>query len=156
MKRLVLIAAALLAMVAAPAPASATPASWSVPNLENQLMCPVCHDLLSQSQSAVADSIRQFIQQKHDQGWSQQRVVNALVAQYGQAILAAPPKHGFGLVAWIVPGLVLLIGIAVAAALALAWSRSRSGGGGSVLAADGPLDPELERRIDRELRDDDA
>jgi cytochrome c-type biogenesis protein CcmH len=146
-KRLAVIAAVLLALVATPAPATAAPATWSVPNLENQLMCPVCHDLLSQSQSAVADSIRQFIQQKHDQGWSQQRVVNALVAQYGQAILAAPPKHGFGL--------VLLIGIAVAVVLALLWSRSRSGGGGGgVLAADGPLDPELERRIDRELRDD--
>jgi cytochrome c-type biogenesis protein CcmH/NrfF len=117
-------------------------------------MCPVCHQVLSQSQSAVADSIRAFIQQKHDAGWSRQRVVNALVAQYGQAILAAPPKHGFGLVAWVVPGLVLLIGIAVAVVLAMAWSRSRSDGGG-VLAADGPLDPELERRIDRELRDDD-
>ena len=155
MRRLALLLAALLAMVVAPAPAGAEPATWSVPNLENQLMCPVCHDLLSQSQSAVADSIRQFIQQKHDQGWSQQRVVNALVAQYGQAILAAPPKHGFGLVAWVVPALVLLLGAAVAVALAMAWSRSRSNGGG-VLAADGPLDPELERRIDRELRDDDS
>lgn len=153
MKRVTLLIAALLA-VAAPAPAAAMPATWSVPDLENQLMCPVCHDLLSQSQSAVADSIRQFIQQKHDAGWSQQRVVNALVAQYGQAILAAPPKHGFGLVAWVVPGLVLLVGIGVAVVLAMAWTRSRSNGGG-VLAADGPLDPELERRIDRELRDDD-
>jgi cytochrome c-type biogenesis protein CcmH/NrfF len=153
-KRLILIAGALLAVVAAPAPATAAPATWSVPDLENQLMCPVCHDLLSQSQSAAANSIRQYIQQKHDAGWSRQRVLNALVAQYGQAILAAPPKHGFGLVAWVVPGLVLLLGIAVAVVLAMAWSRSRSNGGG-VLAADGPLDPELERRIDRELRDDD-
>ncbi len=144
MRRLAAIAAACL--IALPAPAWAAGADWSPADLESQLMCLVCNQRLDQSESAFADQIRAVIQQKHDAGWSEQRVKDYLVARYGEEILAAPPKHGFDLLAWVVPGAVLLLGAAVAAALAVAWSRSRTpsppGAG---------VDPVVEARIDAEL-----
>jgi cytochrome c-type biogenesis protein CcmH len=123
-------------------------ATWSVADLENQLMCPVCHEPLNQSQSAAADRIRHIIQDKRDQGWSEQRTKDFLIGQYGEEILAAPPHHGFGLLAWIVPAAVLLGGGAIAVALAMRWSRGRRAGP----ADEPPLpDSELDRRIDAEL-----
>ena len=61
-----------------------------------------------------------------------------------------PRKHGFDLLAWLLP----LAGIA-AGALALAggaWAWSRNRGPGELVTADGPpLDPALSRRVDEEL-----
>jgi cytochrome c-type biogenesis protein CcmH len=146
MIRRLLVVVCLAALMAA-APARAAPATWSVADLESQVMCPVCHQLLSQSQSAAADRIRSIIQTKHDQGWSEQRVRDYLVAQYGEEILAAPPARGFDLLAWLVPAVVLLGGAAVALALARAWAKGRGGGPSPPAAPDDALN----RRIDAEI-----
>jgi cytochrome c-type biogenesis protein CcmH len=150
-------AAALVAvMLAAMLPATAAAAAdWSVAELENEVMCPVCNSLVSQSNSTAAQRIRNQIAEKHDAGWSKERTKDWLVAQYGEEILAAPPTEGFGLVAWVIPAGVLLTGIAVAGAIALAWSHQRASAA-AVASVPAPPDPELERRIDRELLEDDA
>jgi cytochrome c-type biogenesis protein CcmH len=142
---LTLLAVALLAAQ----PAQASQATWSVAELENEVMCTVCHQLLSQSQSAFADGVRAQIQQKHDLGWSKQRTLDWLVQQYGEEVLAAPPKHGFDLLAWLVPAAVLLGGAAVAGALAVSWSRRRR-----PAVAAGPADAEMDARIDADLEHD--
>jgi cytochrome c-type biogenesis protein CcmH len=146
--RLALVLACLLG-AAITTPALAAQASWSEADLESQLMCPVCHTLLDNSQSAEANRIREVIDQKHRQGWSEARTRDYLVAQYGEEVLAAPPKHGFDLLAWLVPAAVLLGGAALAVLLARAWSGGRGGG-------DGPSPPavpdaEMDARIDAEL-----
>ena len=111
-------------------PALAAQATWSEADLESQLMCPVCHTLLDNSESAEANRIREVIHQKHQQGWSEARTRDYLVAQYGEEVLAAPPKRGFDLLAWLVPAAVLLGGAALAVLLARAWSGGRGGGEG--------------------------
>jgi cytochrome c-type biogenesis protein CcmH len=149
-RRIVLLAVLAVAM-AAPA-ANAATTTWSVTDLENQLMCPVCHTLLNDSQSTAANRIREIIQTKHDAGWSEDRTRNYLIAQYGEEILAAPPKHGFDLLAWVIPGVVLLGGAIAAGALARNWSQSRSDG----LPEPAPPDEAMSRRIDAELAGDDG
>jgi cytochrome c-type biogenesis protein CcmH len=149
----VLCAAAVALLAAAPAPAAQ--ATWSVQDLEGQLMCPVCNTLLNNSQSAAANRIRQQIEEKHSQGWSEERVRNYLIAQYGEEILASPPKHGFDLLAWLVPAAVLLGGGAVAVVLAMSWSRSRSGRGGPPAPPPG-VDSDMDARIDAELAREEA
>jgi cytochrome c-type biogenesis protein CcmH len=138
---LVVLAAALLA----PAPAGAD-ATWSPSDVQTQLMCPTCHQRLDQSDSAVAQRMKALILQWHAQGLSEQQVKDRFVTMFGPEVLAAPPARGFDLLAWLVPGLVLVGGAAVAGGLALAWARHR---GGDADAA--PLDPAMERRIDAEL-----
>ena len=55
-------------------------------------------------------------------GWTAAQVKSRLFAQFGNEILAAPPKHGFDLLAWVIPGAALLAGVGlVAAALAMRW-----------------------------------
>jgi cytochrome c-type biogenesis protein CcmH len=151
--RLALVLACLLgAAITTPALASQT--TWSEADLESQLMCPVCHTLLDNSQSAEANRIREVIHQKHQQGWSETRTRDYLVAQYGEEVLAAPPKHGFDLLAWLVPAAVLLGGASLAVLLARAWSGGRRGGDGPPPPA--APDAEMDARIDAELAREEA
>jgi cytochrome c-type biogenesis protein CcmH len=149
--RLALVLACLLC-AAITTPALAAQATWSESSLESQLMCPVCHTLLDNSQSAEANRIRVVIHQKHQQGWSEARTRDYLVAQFGEEVLAAPPKHGFYLLAWLVPAAVLLVGAALAVLLARAWSGGR--GGGPTPPAQ--PDTDMDARIDAELAREEA
>jgi cytochrome c-type biogenesis protein CcmH len=152
-KRLATIGALALALVA-PTTASASEQHPTLNELENEVMCPVCNTTLAQSDSDAARSIERVIRDEIASGWTKSRIKNSLVDQYGPAILAAPPKHGFDLLAWVLP----LAGIGVAAALlgvaAWRWSRSRVDEV-PVLATSsngrGRVDPALERRLDDEL-----
>ena len=148
MRRGLLLAVLAALLMAVPAHAAAT---WSVSDLESQVMCPVCHQPLDQSQSAAADRIRSIIAAKHAQGWSEQRTRDYLVAQYGEEILAAPPAHGFGLLAWLMPAAVLLVGGAVAVVLAMRWSRGRGGPPG---APPEQPDDRMDARIDAGLAEE--
>jgi cytochrome c-type biogenesis protein CcmH len=147
-RRLLVVGIALALAIASPA--RSAQADWSVAELENEVMCTVCHQLLSQSQSAFADGVRKQIQEKHDLGWSKQRTLDWLVQQYGEEVLAAPPKHGFDLLAWVIPALVLVGGAGVAAALAISWSRGRR----PPPPPSPPADAAMEARIDADLERD--
>jgi cytochrome c-type biogenesis protein CcmH len=146
------LAATMLAAVAVQlaVPAAALACNgWSEPDMETQLMCPTCHQRLDQSSSAIADQIRSFLHQKCAAGWTSSRVMDTLVKQFGPEIRAAPPKRGFDLLAWVVPGAVLLAGIGLATALAVRWSRSRPGPPRPPPGGD--LDAALAARIDADM-----
>jgi cytochrome c-type biogenesis protein CcmH len=147
------VAVVALALAAAPA-AAACSAHPSQAKLEGEVMCPVCGTTLDQSESPAAQQIKTVIARRIREGASDCRIKDELVANYGESILAEPPKRGFDLLAWLLP----LVGIVVAGAAvgvgAWRWSRGRAGDEPPV---DGSrnghrgLDPELERRVDEEL-----
>lgn len=147
-----LVAAVVAALVLAPA-ASACQRNFSLAKMEGEVMCPVCGTTLDQSDSAAANEIRNVIRERRAAGETDCRVKQQLVADYGSQILAAPEKHGFGLLAWLLP----LVGIALGAALLAAgvWRWSRGGRRPQPFepARNGhrSIDPELERRLDEEL-----
>jgi cytochrome c-type biogenesis protein CcmH len=136
---------ALLALLAFPGGAEACN-GWSEPDMETQLMCPTCHQVLAYSQSRIADNIRAHLHQWCTAGWSSGRVKSRLIAQFGPEIQASPPKHGFDLLAWLIPGAALLGGAVVAAALTMRW-RGRRG----PPPPPPPVDPGLSARIDAEM-----
>jgi cytochrome c-type biogenesis protein CcmH len=45
-----------------------------------------------------------------DQGMTEDQIIKSYVAQYGETVLAAPPKKGFQLTAWAIPFAAFLIG----------------------------------------------
>ncbi|HZT94184.1 MAG TPA: cytochrome c-type biogenesis protein CcmH [Gaiellaceae bacterium] len=131
---------------AAPAAACAHPRT-SLAFLEGQVMCPTCHTTLDQSDSQAARQIEGFISQKIAACWTAQRIESALVANYGQGILAAPSHKGFDLLAWWLP-IAGVLGGALALAFAV-WRWSRRGEPGEPEAPAGSgLDEETERRLD--------
>ena len=146
-----LLVLALLTLVLA-APAAASEQHPTLGELEGQLMCPICEgETLAQSDSPAAQRIKAYIQQRIDQGATRSEIKHELVQQWGTRILAAPPRHGFDLLAWLLPIVGVLGGAAVIGVLAWRWSRQREPAAQWTLTAR-PLGPEDERRVDEELR----
>lgn len=147
-----LAALALVLVLAAPAPASEERPTLA--EIENEVFCPTCKTLLAISNAPVAERMRAFVSERIEAGDTKSEILDALVAEFGEGVLAAPPKKGFNVLAWALP----IAGGAVAAVLlALAarrWSRSRPAPGPA--PAEDRLDPELERRLDEELARFDA
>ena len=141
-----------LAILVAAAPAVASERHPTLAELEREVVCPTCHTTLDMSTSAVANRIRIFIRQRIAAGDTKSEIKSTLVAQFGPAALAEPPKRGFDLLAWVLPIGGLLFGAAAIGWAAWRWSpRLRE-----PAAAGSPLDPELERRLDDELERFDA
>jgi cytochrome c-type biogenesis protein CcmH len=118
-------------------------------DLEDEVMCPVCPgETLEQSSSPAAQQVERFISARIAAGDSKAEIKDRLVDEYGRRILAAPPKEGFDLLAWVLPLVGLLGGALIIGGAAWHWSRARE-----PTPEGAPLDPELERRLDRELAD---
>jgi cytochrome c-type biogenesis protein CcmH len=150
--RALVVAVAALALAA---PALASEQHPTLLELEGQLMCPICAgETLAQSNTPAAQRIKEHIQQRIDQGWTRSRIKRELVDIWGTRILAAPPRHGWNLLAWVLPLVGVLGGGGVIGFLAWGWSRRRDEPEhlpGPQSLNGRPLDPELERRLDEEL-----
>jgi cytochrome c-type biogenesis protein CcmH len=135
-------AAALLALSLA-LPAAAAAQDVELTDIEDEVMCPICGTTLELSDSPQAERERELIRDLIAEGRSKEEIKDALVAEYGEDVLATPDSEGFDLTAWVVPAL----GIALAAGavgLAIArLARRREDDGGPEIAAD--EDARLER-----------
>jgi cytochrome c-type biogenesis protein CcmH len=140
--------ALLLALVLA-APAAASERHPTLGELDGEVMCPTCKTTLDQSTAPIANRIREFISARIAAGDTKSQIKAKLVAQFGPAILAEPSKHGFNLLAWVLP--FVAAGLAAVAVGWLAWRWSRGRERATAPAGGPPLDPELERRVDEEL-----
>ena len=146
MKRFLLTAVILLFL----APVSTAVASESQPTLaeiESEVVCPTCHTTLDQSSSAVANRMRTFIRARIAAGDTKSEIKRKLVDDFGEQVLASPPKRGFNLLAWVLPPVLVVAAGAILAVLAVRWSRRRD----PAPPQAAPPDPELDRRIDDEL-----
>lgn len=119
--------------------------------IDGMLMCPVCPaETIGQAQVEISRQMRRLVREKLSQGASRQEILDFFQDRYGTDILAAPPKSGVNLVAWVVPVLGMLG--ALAAGLLVIRSMARKGAGEAVneTAMDEDLAPYLEM-IDRDL-----
>ena len=115
----------------------------TVADLEDEVVCPTCGTTLDMSTAPIADRMRAFIRARIAAGDSKQEIKDALVAQFGENVLAEPPKRGFDLLAWLLPIAGLLAAAAVVGYATWRWSRRPD--------EDEQLDPEDERRLDDAL-----
>jgi cytochrome c-type biogenesis protein CcmH len=143
-----------LAAFAAPPAGGAQPVQpkTTLPDVEDEVMCPICGTALNLSSSPQADRERVFIRRQIAAGKTKDQIEDELVAQYGTRVLAEPPKSGFDLTAWLVPGVAILLA-AVAIALGLwRWRRAgRDGGAPPPAGGDPPLDSADAERLDADL-----
>jgi cytochrome c-type biogenesis protein CcmH len=153
----ILLATVLVALAASGA-ASASEQHPTLAELERELICPTCHETLAVSTSPIADRMRSYIRARIAAGDTKSEIKASLVDQFGEGVLAAPPKRGFNLLAWLLPLVGLTIAAAVIAVLARRWSTGRGEPAPADPSGNGraPIDPELERRLDEELARFDA
>lgn len=130
-------------------PALASESQPTLAELETEVICPTCHTTLDQSSSPVADRMRTFIRARIAAGDTKAEIKSRLVENFGEQVLASPPKQGFNLLAWVLPPVGAVIGAAVIAVLAVRWSRRREGQDGE--EPTGVAEPDVERQIDDEL-----
>jgi len=142
--KVVMLALAALALTA-PALAGSGPSAAAI---ETKLVCPVCHETLDQSTAPVAQEMKALIRKRIAQGWTEKQILDEMVANFGPGVLSTPAKHGFDLLAWVLPIGGAIAGVVVLGLGARHWSRAPAG---SAPPEPSALDEATERRIDDEL-----
>jgi cytochrome c-type biogenesis protein CcmH len=137
---------ALAAALLAAGPAAAAERRASLPDIEDEVMCLQCGTPLNLSNAAVAEREREFIRREIARGKTKDEIKDALVDRFGPAVLAEPEDEGFGLAAYIVPAVVVLLSLIAVAFAVRRWKRAASD--------DEPppaVEPKDARRLEREL-----
>ena len=159
LRRAVALTLVALLGLAAPAIAQQCPRT-SLADIEDEVMCPQCgRPLNTVDRPPQAVRERAFITGLIDQCKSKEEIKAALVAQFGDDVLALPDDEGFDATAYIVPVVVPLLALAAIGFSALRWRRRRPAGstaaaGSASAPADdaGPaLDPDDSARLDEDL-----
>jgi cytochrome c-type biogenesis protein CcmH/NrfF len=93
--------------------------------------------------------MRQDLRAEIDAGKDHDAIVASLVEKYGsQQFLAAPIDKGFNRLAWLFPYLLGVAGMVGVGFVTIRWSRHAHAGPSEA----SPVDPELNERLDDELR----
>lgn len=150
MRRVVPILASLAALLCLVVPALAAAPRTSVTDVEGEVMCPICGTLLELAESPQAQRERVFVKSLIAEGKTKAEVKDALVAQYGRAVLALPSGSGFDLSAYLVPAVAFAL---AAVGLALGVRRWRRAGKPPQSSAGGPAGPQGEdaERLEADL-----
>lgn len=154
-RRLSAISAVLVLMVAALGPLTrpvlaATPRA-SLSEIENEVMCVSCREPLAVAQSPQAYAERNFVRTLVAQGQTKGQIEQALVAQYGTAVLGRPPASGFNLTVYILPPALVVIGVIMLAVTLPRWRRRARAAATSPLAAGPGLGASDSRRLEEDL-----
>jgi cytochrome c-type biogenesis protein CcmH len=153
-RRATLLAALLLATLAAPATAADCPKT-SLGDIEDEVMCSICGTPLGLAADAPqAQRERAYIERLIADCRSKDQIKRALVAQFGESVLALPGDTGDdnGIedkLVYIIPAVAILAGAAGIAFALTRWRRDRGRGSTSRPAAAAPdsnrVDVDMER-----------
>ena len=102
--------------------------SARVNDLGHRMMCVCgCNQILLECNHvgcAYSDRMRAELVAAVDRGDNDDLTLQGFVQKYGTTVMAAPTKTGFNRVAWVMPYLVLVLGLAMVTLIVRAW-RSR-------------------------------
>jgi cytochrome c-type biogenesis protein CcmH len=122
----------------------------NINEIEAEVMCPVCGTLLELAESPQAQREKAFIARLIGEGKSKAEVKDALVTEYGDAVLALPQKTGFDLSAYVVPIIAFVVAATALAFGVYRWRRDSDPPDDRPPAARGPTAAERER-LDADL-----
>jgi cytochrome c-type biogenesis protein CcmH len=156
-KALVALVATVAALVAPGAAGAADCIKTSVSDLEDEVMCPACGTSLGLAREAPqAQRESALIARLVEQCHSKDEIKAALVAEFGDGVLALPSHDGFNLSAYLAPLLGMLLAAAGIGLALVRWRRAaaKAPGPGAAIASVGGLDAHAAERLDAELRRD--
>ncbi len=127
------------------------PTDNDVNAIAKQLYCPVCPNTpLDVCETQACQDWRAQIRTQLEQGWTEREIIDYFVLQYGERVLAEPPRRGFAALAWILPLIGLLAGAVALAQVLRGWRQASEQI--APVSAEIELDPEVEARVERELK----
>jgi cytochrome c-type biogenesis protein CcmH len=141
---------ALASLAAMPLAAQAATPQTSLTEISSEVMCPVCGTLLELADSPQAQREKVFVERLVQAGKTKAQVKDALVAEYGDEVLALPQDSGFSLSAYLVPIVAFAIALVALAIGVARWRRAgrRSDEGSETAVGPSPEDSE---RLDADL-----
>ena len=125
---LVLIVVALFLSVGTVAAQDGGPESISddeVNAIAKQLFCPVCESTpLDVCETQACKQWRELIRLKLSEGWTEAEIKQYFVDNYGARVLDEPPMEGFHALAYVVPPIIILIGIVILFRAFKQWQKN--------------------------------
>ena len=117
------------------------------PDLEEQtrqiaaeLRCVVCQNLsVADSPSEMAQQMRAVVRDQLQAGKTPEEVREFFVSKYGEWVLLKPKRTGFSAILWILPYVVLILGVIIALWVVRRWTaanKSRTNAAGPLAGAD--------------------
>ena len=155
MRALIAVLIALAALVGAGVASAADCTKTTVSDLEDEVMCPVCGTSLGLAREAPqARRERAYIVRLVKRCRAKDEIKAALVAQFGDSVLALPSKDGFNLSAYVAPLLAMLLAGATVVIGLVRWRRAgpTSARAAAAFASSRGIDPADAARLDEELR----
>jgi cytochrome c-type biogenesis protein CcmH len=112
---LALLAALLWTGSASAQSPNPTPSDDEVNAIARDLYCPVCENTpLDVCPTQACAQWRELIRLKLSEGWTEDQIKQYFVDQYGARVLSAPPAEGFFGLIYIIPPILLALGIFIA------------------------------------------
>jgi len=108
------VIAGSLAVIGAALASSPPSAADRVQHLASILKCPVCtSESIASSPSGIAREALVLIEERVDEGWTDEEIIDFFVATYGEEMLLDPPPGGRTVALWVLPILAAAAGIAL-------------------------------------------
>lgn len=108
-------------------------------SVASQLRCPVCQGLsIQDSPSELSQQMRTVVKEQLAAGKSEQEVKDYFISKYGEWILLEPQAHGFNVLIYALPALLVLGGAVFLVVIVRKWTAAApaSAAGGSVTPGD--------------------
>ena len=94
--------------------------------VSSELRCVVCQNLsVADSPSEMAQQMRAIVREQLQAGKSPDQIKDFFVSKYGEWVLLKPRTTGIGALLWILPYVVLLLGVVAALWFVHRWTRKK-------------------------------
>ncbi len=129
-----------------------TPSDDEVNRIAHQLYCPVCENTpLDVCPTEACRQWRDLIRQQLSQGWTEDRIKQYFVDQYGARVLAEPPRKGLNWLVYVLPPLIIAAGAFLLLRAMRGWTKPAASAG-ALKPEDKVSKDEYVTRLEEELK----
>lgn len=91
-----------------------TPSDDEINAIAKRMYCPVCENIpLDVCATEACEQWREMIGEKLTEGWTEDEIFDYFVKLYGDRVLAEPPRTGINWLIYILPPLLVAVGVYV-------------------------------------------
>ena len=101
------------------------PTEDEVNAIARQMYCPVCENTpLDVCPTQACAEWRELIRDKLAEGWTEAQIKQYFVEQFGDRVLAEPPRRGLNWLMYVIPPIVFLLGVFILYRAFQVWRAS--------------------------------